>query len=181
MPIESLLPILNQGAHQVVPMLYDYGVGKAGDFAITTLCRGVIRVFNPAYKSESESLRDDIGTLKRVVDGMAAGLDELRRNDAERAPDRATNAFVTEALKSALESPFDAKHVLLGRLIGMRLDAATESRDDLFLRESLRIVRQANQSQLFSLGALYLVHQPPESFMPHEALTQWWDTETSPC
>jgi hypothetical protein len=94
--------------------------------------------------------------------------------------DRATDDFVATALQNAFETTSSSKQDLLGQLIGQRLYTETESTDDLFLREALGIVARANQTQLFALGALYLVHDPPQTFMPREALTAWWDSEYMP-
>jgi hypothetical protein len=147
---------------------------------VGTIFRGIRKALNPEYKSELELLREDVDTLDRVVRVVVKSLRALPPIDKGRTSDRATDAFVTQALEAALESPFEAKQVLLGRLIAERLGAETESADDLFLREALRIIRQSNQAQLFALGALYLVHHPPVSFMPHEAMREWWDTDYLP-
>jgi hypothetical protein len=60
--------------------------------------------------------------------------------------------------------------------LGLHVNTTTESADDLLLRESLCIVREANKTKLFALAAIYLVHNPPESLMPTEHLLLWWDS-----
>jgi len=184
MPIDALsalTQLATTAPHEALHVLQNYAVDKAGDFVANALFRGVRRAVRPSFKSERELEREDIEALGRLVEALIADVrrDELlltRENDT----DRATDTFVAEAVSSALESPYPAKHMILGRLIGDRLRSETESRDELFLRESLRIVRGSNQNQLFALASLYLVHHPPESLMPIESLFEWWDAEYFP-
>jgi hypothetical protein len=164
--------------------LHDYAASKIEDAAVRALWNGIRRALRlPRSKAEIQS--DDIDTLNRVVDsiidvlGLKGALDSEPFTEGSPS-DRATETYITDAVEAALESPYPAKHLLLGRLIAYRLRTVTESREDMFLRESLRIVRESNQQQLFAVGTLYLVHNPPESLMPIESLTEWWDAEYLP-
>lgn len=185
MPIEPITAVMiyklaASNAPAAVDLLRDYAVGKLGDAVVGPIWRGALKVLRPGYKSERELQREDIESLKRVIDAIETRVSALGVAFCTPTDDRATDDFVATALQSAFESNSTAKQDLLGQLIGQRLYTETESSDDLFLREALGIAGRANQTQLFALGALYLVHEPPETHMDPESLVRWWDAEYMP-
>jgi hypothetical protein len=165
---------------QVAHFATGYVVDKGVDLVTDAVIRVIRHRLLPRYRTEQESLRDDLEALRDIVESLAATVDRERLKSDWRA-DRATERFIGDAIEGALETPFRAKRLLLGRLIAERLTVETESTDDQHLRESLRIVRESNQAQLFALGALFLVQHPPDSpLMDAHKLASWWDTELLP-
>lgn len=183
---ESLMPfvtqIASQGSNALEGAVRNFLVGRVADRLLSPVLRGIIRAFNPDWRSDAERQRDRIEVLDRVLQSLVRVYSADGGSDIARyaCDDSAVESFVVDALESALDSPFDAKQVLLGQLIGQRLNVATESREDMLLREALRIVRSANREHLFALATLYLVHRPPVRKAPTETLITWWDTEYLP-
>ena len=116
-----------------------------------------------------ERVRDSIDVAHQRMDSVLEDI-YVRLSSVEQAVadaafrEPATITFVERCLVAASETPDVGKQMLFGDFIIERLGCATESFDDLTLRQSRRIVSEANAPQLLALVRIMCVTDPPLSF-----------------
>ena len=98
-----------------------------------------------------------VSELRILLSESLAGHERLEREVKEPA----AHSFIVDSIEAALETPDEAKQMLLGELIAKRLTTATESDAELGLRQAQRIVRDCSTKHLLALARVLLVTDPP--------------------
>ncbi len=93
----------------------------------------------------------------------------------------ATQEFVVDSLAAMMESPSEEKRELLGRFIAKRLYMATESSEELSLRQAEATAQRMNRRHLYALATLYLVHYTPvPTGLSRQEIHAWMDKRLLP-
>ncbi len=102
---------------------------------------------------------ETVDSLKSQLQDDASTID-WRFVSAE-AEEPAVEAFIDDALSSAVETISEAKRLMLGRLIAKRLQTKSGTREELTLRRALEVIDKLTEEQLRLLAAICLVQSPP--------------------
>lgn len=165
--LHHVIDQLLQGTPKAVADLLGRGVDRAMD-----------RVFGRRLDDKVDGLgrhftrlETTLGVINVRLQQIGTSVDAHERMLRE-AGEPATHAFVSDCLEAAFESPDEAKQCVLGDLIAARLTAATESFEELQLRQAQRIVRDSSAAQLLALARVLIVSSLPFTFEEHVPLAE---------
>jgi hypothetical protein len=161
--------------------------GEVGNFAFSQIKRALRKFLPDLNTADPKELFNRLGRVEAAVQGLADEVSELQArglgmpHDDEMREPKAQD-FVKDAFAAAMETPNPEKQEILGRLIAGRLYAATESTDELQMRQALTLLAQMNAGQLKLLATLCLVQDPPvpDRKVTRGELAQWFDAELLP-
>lgn len=156
---------------------------QLGTFAWRQIRRALARNVPVLKDADPRELLIRMERMEATLRGFSSQLRSLKGESGGVLPaddemlEPATQDFIADAFAAAMESPSEQKREVLGCLIAERLYSATESREELYLRQAFAITRRANQRHLEVLAMLLLVHTPPLPVrkMTRAQLNRWFD------
>lgn len=180
---------------QSAPAILDYGSNwfathleaAPGDFLWNLGSRALARLLFPSLREA-----DPAELLKRIqrLEAGALGTEQALKWLSQQNPDHdivdelhepAAQEFVVGTLAAIMDSPSDDKRDLLGRFIAQRLYVATESPDELHLRQAEAMAERMNRQHLFALATLSLVHDTPlPEGLSRPEIHRWLDENLLP-
>lgn len=123
--------------------------------------------------ADEDSLRVEIDRIKESMESFQAAMENLQhdRNTnwariEEEAREPAAAKFVRMAVDIAANTTLESKRLLAGTLIAKRLQAATDSDEEILLRRALDAIEDLTENQLQLLAAASLVQSPRISWQP---------------
>jgi hypothetical protein len=157
--------------------------GQVGGFTLRQLRRAFGRYIPVLRDADPHELELRIGRAETTLLALSSRITAIQSDYEIGAPDDdemrepATGDFVADAFSASMGSPCAQKREVIGVLIAQRLYAATESEDELYLRQALEVTRRSNKAHLNLLATLSMVHNPPRPTvkMHREDVEKWLD------
>jgi hypothetical protein len=159
------LHVVNVAGDESVKVVVDAALQPAKDL----VRREVARRFGLAVDDPGEVriLKLEFERVKETVAALSATLTERAAENpnwktiTDEADEPSTRRFVSDAFDASASTTLESKRMLIGVLIARRLEAKTDSDEEILLRRALTTVEDLSENQLRILAAASLVQMPP--------------------